>query len=170
MMIRKSPLIGPMRLGPIRRIWLILLVAILVAASHSLLGQAAPGSTPGKSADAPDDQTTQMEEESAERDVTYIYSRLVYRYDYKSQVGDATANRVRLKGLYSFGPNNRLAFALTIPVVQKDVPGIPPRDFPTFKRNSAGTSIIGSASGPGRQSSSRHRPRPTICWAAVRPR
>ena len=101
----------------------ILLVTLLVAASHSLLGQGAPGSTPGKTAAAPDDQTTQMEEESAERDVTYINSRLVYRYDFKSQVGDATANRLRLKGLYSFGPKNRLAFALTIPVVQKDVPG-----------------------------------------------
>jgi hypothetical protein len=116
MMLVEDPLACP-------RISLILLVALLLAAPQLLLGQGASGSTQGKSAAAPDDQTTQMEEESAERDVTYITSRLVYRYDYKSQAKDVTANRIRLKGLYSFGPKNRLAFALTIPVVWKDVPG-----------------------------------------------
>jgi hypothetical protein len=69
------------------------------------------------------DETIAMQEEVAEQDVTYLKSRLVYRYDFKSLTGDANSNRFRLKSLFAFGPQKRLAVAITIPVVYKNVPG-----------------------------------------------
>lgn len=64
-----------------------------------------------------------MEADVAEHDITYLKSRLAFRYDYKSQAGDTTANRFRLQGLWGFGPQSRLGFSLIIPLIEKSVPG-----------------------------------------------
>jgi hypothetical protein len=72
--------------------------------------------------------TEELEEESQEEDITYLTSRLVYRYDYKWQQGDSLSNRFRLKGIYAFGdfkiltPLKRFDIAITIPVVRGDTP------------------------------------------------
>lgn len=90
------------------------------------LAQSAPapqqgqGQTTGASA-APD-QTAEMKQENAEKDITYLKSRLVYRYDYKSQEGDVFVNRFRVKALYGFGPNDRLAFTVLLPVSHVSTP------------------------------------------------
>ena len=122
------------------------LTATLFSISLPLLAQSAPadqtGSAPGQQPDssstqqqsssAPQPQASapaqgivqaEMEADSAEHDITYLKSRLVFRYDYKSLLGDGDLNRFRLKGLWGFGPQSRLGFAITIPVVDKQVPG-----------------------------------------------
>lgn len=64
-----------------------------------------------------------MEEAAADSDLTYLRSRLVFRYDYRSLVEDVTMNRARLTSAFAFGPHQRLGVQLTIPVVHKDAAG-----------------------------------------------
>ena len=65
----------------------------------------------------------QVQEDVAEHDITYLKSRLVFRYDYKSQVDGVSSQRARVKGLFAFGPRQRLGVQLNVPLLYKDVPG-----------------------------------------------
>ena len=73
-------------------------------------------------------ETRAMQEESQEEDITYLTSRLVYRYDYKSQQRDSFFNRFRLRGIFAFGDFGasttlrRFDVSVTIPVVRRDTP------------------------------------------------
>ena len=79
-----------------------------------LNGQNAPTPSSGS-----DDETELMRQEIASKDITYLQSRVVYRYDYKSLEGDAFANRFRAKVLYGFGSDNRFGFSAMLPVIHK---------------------------------------------------
>ena len=46
------------------------------------------------------EEIEELEEEVGDRDPTYLRTRLVFRYDYRLFIGDATANRLRLRVLY----------------------------------------------------------------------
>jgi hypothetical protein len=63
-----------------------------------------------------------LEEEVGDRDPTYLRTRLVFRYDYRLFIGDATANRLRLRVLYGFGPKQRYAVSFLEPLIQTDTP------------------------------------------------
>jgi hypothetical protein len=96
----------------------------LDAGAPSAAGQVA--SAPAQQQASPsgeEHQTEEMLTDSAEHDITLLKSRLVSRYDYKSQVGDTTANRLRLKGLWGFGSEGRIGLAVSMPVIDKEGPG-----------------------------------------------
>ena len=63
-----------------------------------------------------------LEEEVGDRDPTYLRTRLVFRYDYRLFVADATANRLRLRVLYGFGPKQRYAVSFLEPLVETHTP------------------------------------------------
>ncbi len=46
----------------------------------------------------------------------------MFRYDYKVQDGPAETNRFRLKFLYAFGPHQRMAVSVNVPVTHKETP------------------------------------------------
>ena len=85
--------------------------------------QSSPPAQGQSSAPGQTNAATEMEANVAEHDITYLKSRLVFRYDYKSLIGDGDMNRFRLKGLWGFGPEGRLGLAVTVPVIDKEVPG-----------------------------------------------
>jgi hypothetical protein len=68
------------------------------------------------------EEIEELEEEVGDRDPTYLRTRLVFRYDYRLFVGDATANRLRLRVLYGFGPKQRFGVSFLEPAVQTDTP------------------------------------------------
>ena len=61
-----------------------------------------------------------MQAEVGDRDITYLRSRAVFRYDYKVQDGPTETNRFRLKLQYAFGPHQRLGLSVNVPVMYKD--------------------------------------------------
>jgi len=63
-----------------------------------------------------------LQEEVGDRDLTYLRTRVVYRYDYKYQAGDTTTNRLRFKLLYAFGPHQRFGASVMVPILQKSKP------------------------------------------------
>jgi len=63
-----------------------------------------------------------IEEESGERDITYLKSRVTFRYDYKDQEGDVITNRFRVKTVIGFGPHQRYGVSLNVPVLHRDKP------------------------------------------------
>ncbi len=71
----------------------------------------------------PQQEMEVMEQEIGEHDISYIRSRLVFRYDYRPQVGDTNVSRFRLKSIFAFGPHQRLAISMNIPVMYKNLPG-----------------------------------------------
>lgn len=81
----------------------------------------APAPTP-TAPDQPADDTAAIQQEVGDRDATYLRTRVVFRYDYKDQTGDTTTNRFRLRVLYAFGPKQRLAMSVLVPVIQKNTP------------------------------------------------
>jgi hypothetical protein len=93
-----------------------------------LPAQSSPPASPGSGqsrtpSTAEEKQTEALEAEAGEHDLTYLNPRLVFRYDFRSQAGDTSTNRFRLKSLFSFGPHKRLAIAINIPVLHKNVNG-----------------------------------------------
>jgi hypothetical protein len=68
------------------------------------------------------EEIEELEEEVGDRDPTYLRTRLVFRYDDRLFVGDATANRLRLRVLYGFGPKQRYAVSFLEPLIQTDTP------------------------------------------------
>ena len=68
------------------------------------------------------EEIEELEEEVGDRDPTYLRTRLVFRYDYRLFIGDATANRLRLRVLYGFGPKQRFAVSFLQPLIQTDTP------------------------------------------------
>ena len=134
-----------LRLPHGRWVRIALLIAICWAFPHSIVAQSAPPAAEDagwpqarSSPTVPEDEFTEIQSESAERDVTYLKSRLVYRYDYKSQVGDVFVNRFRLKSLFAFGPQKRLGVAITLPVVQKSTEGVSSAGFQDLKAQFGG--------------------------------
>ena len=77
-------------------------------------GQTGPTSVPV--------DTQLVQEEVGDRDVTYLRTRAVFRYDYKEQDGPTETNRLRLKLVYGFGGNQRFGVAVNVPVVWKQTP------------------------------------------------
>lgn len=57
--------------------------------------------------------------EVGDRDITYLRSRVAFRYDYKTQDGPTEKNRFRLKTLYAFGPHERFGVSVQMPVIWK---------------------------------------------------
>ncbi len=84
----------------------------------------APISSPvsGPTAQLKLDDTAAIQQEVGERDVTYLRTRIVFRYDYKAEYGSASANRFRQKLLYAFGPKQRFGASMVVPVVHKNTP------------------------------------------------
>jgi hypothetical protein len=102
---------------------LFLAAARLCAQSPPADQTQSPSTQQQAAAPAQSDQTGNLQENNAEHDITYLESRLAFRYDYKSETNDTIDNRFRLQGLWGFGPQNRMGFSLTIPVLNTSVPG-----------------------------------------------
>lgn len=109
---------------------LVLLVAMLPCMLALPLAAQSPPPAPAGSTPAPpqvpsadQQQTHELEEEQAEHDISYLRSRVVFRYDYRSQEGDTSVNRLRIKSLFAFGPHQRLGVSINTPLLYKDVPG-----------------------------------------------
>jgi len=93
--------------------------------SASLAPQAQAPSQPSVTPPTSDEELEEieeLEEEVGDRDPTYLRTRLVFRYDYRLFIGDATANRLRLRVLYGFGPKQRYAVSFLEPLIQTDTP------------------------------------------------
>jgi hypothetical protein len=96
--------------------------------SASPAPQAQAPSQPSVTPPTPDEELEELEEieeleeEVGDRDPTYLRTRMVFRYDYKRLIGPATANRLRLRALYGFGPKQRFAVSFLEPVIQTDTP------------------------------------------------
>ena len=101
------------------------ILALSLAAQSSPPAPVGPGQGPAQAPSALQQQTETMEEDVGEHDLTYLRSRVVFRYDYKSQAGDTAANRLRIKTLYAFGPHQRLGVSINAPVIHKNVAGDP---------------------------------------------
>ena len=74
-------------------------------------------------AGASEQESEEMQAESAEHEVAYVRSRVVFRYDYRPQEGDTSINRLRLKSTFAFGPRQRLGVQINVPLLYKNVPG-----------------------------------------------
>ncbi len=97
--------------------------AVTAGRSMPLPTGTSPMPPPGQTTTAPGTEDMElMEEEVGDRDITYLRSRVVFRYDYKVQDGPTETNRFRLKTFYAFGPHKRLAFSVNVPLVWKDTP------------------------------------------------
>src|SRR5258705_6171163 len=70
----------------------------------------------------PDEETAELEEEVGDRDLTYLRTRLVYRYDHKQLEVPVSTDRFRLRRLYAFGPQQRFGASVLMPLVQTDTP------------------------------------------------
>jgi hypothetical protein len=70
----------------------------------------------------PDEETAELEEEVGDRDLTYIRTRLVFRYDHKRLEAPASGDRFRVRLLYAFGPKQRYGASVLMPLVQADTP------------------------------------------------
>lgn len=66
--------------------------------------------------------TELIQEEAGNRDITYLRTRAVFRYDYKEQDGPTESNRFRLRLVYGFGANQRFGMAVNVPVVWMQTP------------------------------------------------
>lgn len=77
--------------------------------------QTAGGASSGGTSSPAD--TTDIQQESAERDITYIRTRAIFQYDYKEQVDDVTTNRFRLKLQYGFGEDERFGVTVMTPLL-----------------------------------------------------
>lgn len=82
---------------------------------------AGTGSTTGQASGTATD-TELIQEEAGNRDITYLRTRAVFRYDYKEQDGPAESNRLRLRLVYGFGANQRFGVAVNVPVVWMQTP------------------------------------------------
>jgi len=70
----------------------------------------------------PDEETAELEEEVGDRDLTYLRTRLVYRYDHKQLEVPVSTDRFRLRLLYAFGPKQRFGASVLMPWLQTDTP------------------------------------------------
>ena len=70
----------------------------------------------------PDEETAELEEEVGDRDLTYLRTRLVYRYDHKQLEVPVSTDRFRLRLLYAFGPKQRFGASVLMPLVDTDTP------------------------------------------------
>jgi hypothetical protein len=91
-----------------------------VTSSAAQAGQTGSATGPASGAVATD--TTLIQEEVGDRDITYLRTRAVFRYDYKEQDGPTEKNRFRLKLVYGFGANQRFGVAVNLPVVWMQTP------------------------------------------------
>jgi hypothetical protein len=66
--------------------------------------------------------TELIQEEVGDRDITYLRTRTVFRYDYKEQNGPTASNRLRLRLVYGFGASQRFGVAVNVPVVWMQTP------------------------------------------------
>jgi hypothetical protein len=66
--------------------------------------------------------TDLIQEEVGDRDITYLRTRAVFRYDYTEQDGPTETNRFRLKLVYGFGKDQRFGLAVNVPVVWSQTP------------------------------------------------
>ncbi len=97
-------------------------VALLLAGGVPVWGQSAGTATAmGATAQAQSDNS-ELQEETSDRDLTYIRTRAVFQYDYKELVDDVTINRTRLKLSYAFGPHQNMAVSVLVPVVWMSTP------------------------------------------------
>ena len=80
------------------------------------------GSATGQASSAPATSTKLIQEEVGDRDITYLRTRAVFRYDYKEQNGSTETNRFRLKLVYGFGAPQRFGVAVNVPVVWMQTP------------------------------------------------
>jgi Putative MetA-pathway of phenol degradation len=100
----------------------LLCVALLLAGGVPVWGQSAGTATAmGATAQAQSDKS-ELQEETSDRDLTYIRTRAVFQYDYKELVDDVTINRTRLKLSYAFGPHQNMAVSVLVPVVWMSTP------------------------------------------------
>ena len=80
------------------------------------------GSATGQASGALATSTKLIQEEVGDRDITYLRTRAVFRYDYQEQNGPTETNRFRLKLVYGFGANQRFGVAVNVPVVWMQTP------------------------------------------------
>lgn len=80
------------------------------------------GSATGQASSALATSTKLIQEEVGDRDITYLRTRAVFRYDYQEQNGPTETNRFRLKLVYGFGANQRFGVAVNVPVVWMQTP------------------------------------------------
>ena len=103
-----------------------LVVGLPAVLAISLAAQSAASPSPAPTqvqASGSDQESEEMQAESAEHEVAYLKSRVVFRYDYKSQEGDTSVSRLRIKSLFAFGPKQRLGVQINVPMLHKSVPG-----------------------------------------------
>lgn len=88
-----------------------------------------PGGTQGGATGSTTEQasgtvtgTELIQEEAGDRDITYLRTRAVFRYDYKEQNGPTETNRFRLRLVYGFGANQRFGVAVNVPFVWMQTP------------------------------------------------
>ena len=70
----------------------------------------------------PGGATAPIQEEVGSRDLFYLRNRILFRYDYRLQAGQVSTDRFRLNLLYAFGPQQRMAISVTMPVLHTDTP------------------------------------------------
>ena len=80
------------------------------------------GNATGQASGAITTGTDLIQEEVGDRDITYLRTRAVFRYDYLEQDGPTETNRFRLKLVYGFGANQRFGVAVNVPVVWVQTP------------------------------------------------
>lgn len=94
-----------------------------LAGENSSTAQAGQtGSATGQASGALATSTKLIQEEVGDRDITYLRTRAVFRYDYQEQNGPTETNRFRLKLVYGFGANQRFGVAVNVPVVWMQTP------------------------------------------------
>lgn len=85
-----------------------------------MAGSQAPAAATPQTPAPPTTDTTEIQAEVGDRDITYLRTRAVFRYDYKEQDGPTETNKFRLKLLYAFGPHQRMGVAVEVPVMWKN--------------------------------------------------
>jgi hypothetical protein len=118
----RTPLIFRAKLGLVVAVlpWV---ATIELRAQYATAEQSAPAQAPVSALSTSlQEEKEIMKDETAGHDRTYLKSRIIFRYDYKSQVGDVFFNRFRLKCAHAFGQEKHVGVAMEIPVVFKDTP------------------------------------------------
>jgi hypothetical protein len=108
-----------------------------------------------------------IEEESGERDITYLKSRVTFRYDYKDQEGDVITNRFRVKTVIGFGPHQRYGVSLNVPVLHRDKPEDSATGLGDVELQPGAVIQSGESFATAPRCRSHFRPQPMTCSAEV---
>ncbi len=119
-------------MGTIREAFVLTIIALMTGSIPACAQQTGPPSNPSPADQAQSgappqkrkdiyqdpkvkEEIEEVREELVDADYANFRSRVTFKYNYKFRPADVSSQRIRLRGVYSFGPKKRYAVASQVP-------------------------------------------------------